>query len=743
MNHKKGKRILLTAILNILANKRKIKRREPTFAASLIVPPEDLSTLSSYDLAEINSIQQEKDEIWKKANSSLDSTQPASTSLIEQGLSTPDPYYLCETLPNSQNHDNVMLQASEMEDLPLISKESDTSTPELSIQKTRKRKMENIANSPEKSALPVRKRVTSRSNKIKNDSKNKPNSVHNDNVNEDEEDEVVLLTPAGSPELPRQPGQQSEEAEESAPILNTVYSLGKALFQRGTQSTSVIGRDSERKIINDFLTTRLDVRGKGALYISGLPGTGKSALLNEVILDTIKDCSKNYPIRMANINCMTMENAVDIFTFIHRELTDNKSQVGVPEGFYEDYDDGDAEDDGRQDIITDGHLMQDPAIRSVIQDLEKRFFSKKHLHKNRGVKTKGSISEKGVRHVIILDELDSIMTRDQEVLFRIFQWAFARDSSLILFGIANALDLTDRFLPRLRSSSLTPQLLPFKPYNDFQIISIISGRLWSLVDTPSSFSSLEYLEIKDRSKAQPPLIDKAAIMLCAKKIAANTGDLRKAFDICRRSLELVEEDVRRKFAFENMDPALVDMNSQAAWKKAILSGKCSDKMVALTLETAPRVTIGHVGRVCAVMFESSAAKKINNLNLQQKAVLCTLAISERSPHFSQKLTIAKLFDRYTVACDREKDITPLGYSDFMDVVSALESHGAVTVNGVCGRKGLGSSTGGKSRGGRTGSARSGGIADDSSHRSISSTIQLSELERTLGRIAVLKPFLSE
>ena len=38
----------------------------------------------------------------------------------------------------------------------------------------------------------------------------------------------------------------------------------------------------------------------------------------------------------------------------------------------------------------------------------------------------------------------------QAVLYRLFEWASRARSSLALVGIANSIDLTDRFLPRLR-----------------------------------------------------------------------------------------------------------------------------------------------------------------------------------------------------------------------------------------------------------------------------------------------------
>lgn len=53
----------------------------------------------------------------------------------------------------------------------------------------------------------------------------------------------------------------------------------------------------------------------------------------------------------------------------------------------------------------------------------------------------------------MLDEIDHLLTKDQDVLYKFFELASYPHSRLALIGIANALDLTTRFLPRLQAKN--------------------------------------------------------------------------------------------------------------------------------------------------------------------------------------------------------------------------------------------------------------------------------------------------
>ena len=54
--------------------------------------------------------------------------------------------------------------------------------------------------------------------------------------------------------------------------------------------------------------------------------------------------------------------------------------------------------------------------------------------------------------LLVLDEIDQLDSKSQQVLYSVYELPHLTNSMLTLVGIANALDLTDRILPRLKVS---------------------------------------------------------------------------------------------------------------------------------------------------------------------------------------------------------------------------------------------------------------------------------------------------
>ncbi|KKP04743.1 cell division control protein 6 [Trichoderma harzianum] len=428
--------------------------------------------------------------------------------------------------------------------------------------------------------------------------------------------------------------------------IQTVYHQARQLFARGAEPGQLVGREAEREQLSAFLDRLSTSSPGGCIYISGPPGTGKSAMITNMT----KMYSEKDGVRSAYVNCMSIKSSKDLYHTLLAALDEDSSELTEAE---------------------------------AISTLQKMFSSK----------TKSSTT-----YLVTLDEIDHILTLDLESLYRVFEWSLAKSSRLMLLGIANALDLTDRFLPRLKSKNLKPELLPFLPYTAAQVKNIIITRLKSLMP--------------EGKEAYVPFIHPAAIELCSRKVSSQTGDLRKAFEICRRALDLVEAETRSKHEEEAREKFLQltptkkplgenisNGNSTGGTSRSVYSITTAS-LKALTAETAPRASIGHLNKVTAAAFSNGTAQRLKALNLQQKAALCSLVAYENhirtmvkapsaplTPSKTQTLapTIKVLFDKYCKLCLRDSVLHPLSSSEFREVVGSLETLGLV--NAVEGKTG--------------------------------------------------------
>lgn len=110
----------------------------------------------------------------------------------------------------------------------------------------------------------------------------------------------------------------------------------------------------------------------------------------------------------------------------------------------------------------------------------------------------------------------------------------------VFAGIANALDLTDRILPRLQARpQCRPLLLHFPPYSREELTAIVQDRLVQVNVVCVTLFKLEpYRSLLFNQSSSPQasaegLLDASAVQFCARKVSAVSGDARKALDICR------------------------------------------------------------------------------------------------------------------------------------------------------------------------------------------------------------------
>jgi len=79
--------------------------------------------------------------------------------------------------------------------------------------------------------------------------------------------------------------------------------------------------------------------------------------------------------------------------------------------------------------------------------------------------------------IVLMDELDLLVTKKQEVLYSFFDWPNKTNSRLIVIAVANTMDLPERVLINRVQSRLGLTRITFEPYNHSQLVAIVSNRL--------------------------------------------------------------------------------------------------------------------------------------------------------------------------------------------------------------------------------------------------------------------------
>lgn len=273
-------------------------------------------------------------------------------------------------------------------------------------------------------------------------------------------------------------------------------------------------REKEYNEIYNFLEGKIIDSCGGCMYVSGVPGTGKTATTTAVIrsLQGLAQEEEIPNFEFVEINGMRLTEPRQAYVHIYRQLT--------------------------------GKTL---AWEQAYNLLDKRFTTK---------------APRRVTTVLLVDELDILCNRRQDVVYNLLNWPTVASAQLVVITIANTMDLPERLLMGKISSRLGLTRLTFQPYNFRQLQEIVMARLTGT----SAF-------------------DAEAVQLVARKVAAVSGDARRALDICRRATELAEEQSRKVDQFVSVSMGHV----QKALGEMIASAKvqtikCCSRMEQLFLQ---------------------------------------------------------------------------------------------------------------------------------------------------------------
>ncbi|XP_040992107.1 cell division control protein 6 homolog B isoform X1 [Juglans microcarpa x Juglans regia] len=406
----------------------------------------------------------------------------------------------------------------------------------------------------------------------------------------------------------------------------------KEALHVSTAPSTIVCRENEQKRVLEFCKVCVEQEKSGSLYVCGCPGTGKSLSMEKVkqlLVDWAKEAGHRQP-DVLPINCTSLAKTSDIFVKI---LGDAQQRRKV-----------------------------NSSATSALQHLQNLYSQNP---RSSGIKMT----------LIIVDELDYLITKDRAVLHDLFMlttFPFSRciliGSAIIRYiikfcfigfsilcasciivsavifgfaGIANAIDLADRFLPRLQSLNCKPMVVTFRAYDKDQILKILHERL----------SALPYIVFQPQ-----------ALELCARKVAAASGDMRRALCICRSAIEILEAELKDSSSnFHSLTVEKACFEQQTATAPDILKKQDIDV-----------VRLDHMAIALSKTYRTPIVDTIQSLPQHQQILLCSAVKHFRGG--KKDTTVGELNKSYMDFC-KSSLIPPVGSLELSTICRVLNDQG--------------------------------------------------------------------
>ncbi|POM66593.1 Origin recognition complex subunit [Phytophthora palmivora] len=322
------------------------------------------------------------------------------------------------------------------------------------------------------------------------------------------------------------------------------------------------GREDERDEIYTALRSSIEQQSAGGpIYISGLPGAGKTSIVKEVIrtLEAQRDARKLRNFAWVEVNGLQMPRPDVAYSVLWKALQRPDS------------------DEEERELQPSRISMSAARLCEILQ---------REFH------TKNSTRP---MLLVLLDEMDFMLAGKNQVLYNLLEWQTSASAKLVLVGIANTMDLPERLPTKIRSR-LGGHRITFPAYTRAQLENIIQQRLLQL-----------------------DIFSEEAIQICAKSLAHQSGDVRQALSLCRKSAEVCLHRLITNTADESGELYVTGEDLHEAQQAVSVSAPMSRLRACSKFECTFLVAL-------RMEVRSNAARGVNKSGAELEAVIERFAI---------------------------------------------------------------------------------------------------------------------
>jgi origin recognition complex subunit 1 len=195
--------------------------------------------------------------------------------------------------------------------------------------------------------------------------------------------------------------------------------------------TAVAGREEEIATLDRYLQVFISKNGQGGcIYVSGVPGTGKTLCVREVMrrLAVLELAGKVNAFQFYEVNCLRLECPRDIYSELWQLMTDEQLNP----------------------------IAAQKALNSMFHTEQSPFYM-----------------------IVMVDEIDMMLTPQQNELYCLLEWSSLPQAKFVIIAIANLMEFQSRLKSKIQSR-MGQTSVKFTAYRKDQLNAILISRVSDL-----------------------------------------------------------------------------------------------------------------------------------------------------------------------------------------------------------------------------------------------------------------------